>query len=321
MHKHFLIKAAGGQSPLLLETYLSNHIRHYNPELVLQYLSEQRILVNDTPVTVGYRVCPGDEIFVLQPYSNYRKEPKPQAIALEILYEDENLIVVNKPAGMAIHPGLGTYEGTLLNALLHHLDGQKPFFVHRLDKHTSGPLVIAKDQETATMLKNCFALQKPLRIYEALAWGTFGQTSGTVDIPIGRNPDKPESIEASPKHLFGKPAITHFKIKKTFKQATWLELKLTTGRTHQIRVHLQYMGHSVINDTRYPCEHSFHECSLEMGSLSPHHMLSSTLLGFEHPHKHIMLEFKVEPPANFKEALKLLEKQSQSGEKNESISF
>jgi len=239
----------------------------------------------------------------------------PENIPLEVLFEDEYLIIINKPAGLVVHPAPGNYTGTLVNAILHHcpdLKGigseKRPGIVHRLDKGTSGVMVIAKNQKTHEGLVNLFSVHDIERKYEALSFGHPKQMNGTIQSTIGRHPTNRLKMAANVTN--GKKAVTHFKVLKNFNQCSWVELKLETGRTHQIRVHLsQILQTPILCDPLYGNEQNLKKISnpaAEILSGYPHQLLHAKELGFIHPITKESLHFISPPPLIFQNTLKAL---------------
>jgi len=265
----------------------------------------------------SYRVGPGERIEIFfrdQPPSDVR----PEAIPLEIIYEDADLLVVNKPQGMVTHPAHGHFSGTLVNALLHHLglrdpgETIRPGIVHRLDKGTSGLLVVAKSEWIHRQLTEQFAAREVSRLYSALVWGRFKQTEGVIDAPLGRHPGDRKRFAVVRRG--GKTAVTTFRVVESFVETSLLSLRLKTGRTHQIRAHLEHQGHPVFGDPTYGGRHKrlagfsgarrkFYDDLLgQIGDVALH----AQTLGFVHPRQGEGLEFSVPPPANFTKILTLL---------------
>lgn len=245
------------KQPIPLPRYLMHNQRGYNKQKVSLLMHKKWVLVNDVASGEDAMVKNGDEIKITSPYTIHDKIIA-EDIPLEILCETPHWLVVNKPAGMACHGGLGSYWGTLLNALSHHFkvtgqhDVLKNGLVHRLDKHTSGLMVIAKTKVALDFLSAQFKHKTAGRKYHALVYGNVGPGEGTINIPIGRNPKNHLDIRAYPDESHGKTAITHYKVIKRLDGFTLLECVLETGRTNQIRIHLQYIGHSIVGDKRYP---------------------------------------------------------------------
>jgi len=279
-----------------------------NPDLsrshIQKLISREMVTVNEQPVKANYRVRAGDRVRLCLPPP---REPVVEAedIPLDIYYQDGDLVVVNKPRGMVVHPAEGNYSGTLVNALLHHcrdLSGingvLRPGIVHRLDKDTSGLLVAAKNDAAHLELARQLKERLVTRRYLALAHGNFKEDAGTVDAPIGRHPRDRQRMAVVARG--GRAAVTHYRVKRRFGQYTLLELKLETGRTHQIRVHLTYLGHPLVGDLKY-------------GPPKPHfglngQFLHAFLLGFTHPRTGAYMEFSAPLPEVLQQVLDALEK-------------
>ena len=241
-------------SPLRIDRYLAEKLEGLSRSRVQQLIEKAHVLVNGEPVKPSHQIRPGEHIEVTVP------EPEPtdvvaQDIPLEILYEDEYLLVLNKPAGMVVHPAFGHSEGTLVNALLHHcrnlsgIGGElRPGIVHRLDKDTSGLMVVAKDDVTHRELSRQFSERSIDRTYLAVVWGHFSEKEGRIETFYGRSPTNRKKMAVLPE---GKLAITNYRVKEELPLISLVELKLGTGRTHQIRVHMAYLGHPVLSDYVY----------------------------------------------------------------------
>jgi len=287
-----------------LDKYLMGKV-NYSRNKIQRLVKEQKVLVNDETVKNNYLVRQNDVILILE---EKEKEIKPEDITLNIIYEDDDLLVVNKPSGMIVHPTIGVHSNTLVNALLNHcsnlstLNGEfRPGIVHRLDKDTSGLLLIAKNNDTHLILIDQFKYNKIKRHYLALIHGIIKHEKGTIDAPIGR--DDVDRRKMTVTNINAKKAITHFKVLERFKKATLIECQLVTGRTHQIRVHLKYINHPLVNDPIYGEEKDY----LGFGQV-----LHAHLLGFYHPKTKKYLEFEVKPPTIFN---KIIDKYQEEGGK------
>jgi 23S rRNA pseudouridine1911/1915/1917 synthase len=274
-----------------------------NPDLsrshIQRLIAEQQVTVNGEPARSSYRVKPGDEVVLKIPLPR-ELEVVPENIPLDIYYEDGDVVVVNKPRGMVVHPAEGNYSGTLVNALLYHcrdLSGvngvMRPGIVHRLDKDTSGLIMVAKNDFTHLELARQLKDRRVTRRYTALAHGNFKEDRGTVDAPIGRHPRDRQRMAVVSRG--GRHAVTHYMVKERFGQYTLLELKLETGRTHQIRVHMAYLGHPLVGDLKY-------------GPARPHfglqgQFLHAATLGFHHPRRGEYLEFTAPLPGELADIL------------------
>ena len=244
------------QDPLRIDKFLLNRIENATRNKLQQAIEEAMVLVNDKPVKPNYKIKPGDDILVYETRKPESTEIIPEELPLDINYEDDDMLIINKPAGMVVHPGCGNYTGTLVNGLSHYLkkdDNELPRIglVHRIDKNTSGIIVIAKTEEAMANLAAQFKNHTAHRRYIALVWGDMEEDEGTVVAHIGRHQRYRKIMDAYPDGDYGKEAITHYKVIERFNYVTLLELRLETGRTHQIRVHMKHIGHPLFNDSTY----------------------------------------------------------------------
>jgi 23S rRNA pseudouridine1911/1915/1917 synthase len=258
LYEHYRFTADRNQSLLRIDKFLIDRISHTSRNRIQLAAEAGCVLVNGQAVKSNYRVRPLDVITIVMSRPIYDNTIVPENIPLCIVYEDEELLVVNKPAGLVVHPGHGNYTGTLVNALAYHLkdnpdynpEDQSVGLVHRIDKNTSGLLVIAKRPETKTHLSRQFFNKTTQRKYVALVWG-IPDNEGIIEGSIGRDPHDRMKMTVFPDGKQGKTAVTHYKILERFGYVSEIECRLETGRTHQIRVHLKYIGHPVFNDERY----------------------------------------------------------------------
>jgi len=256
LHEHYSFEASKGQEPLRVDKFLMNFIENATRNKIQAAAKEGNIWVNQKPVKSNYKVKAGDKVQVMFEHPPYENLLVPEDIPLNIVYEDEVLLVVNKPAGMVVHPGHGNYSGTLVNALLYHFkdlplnSDSRPGLVHRIDKDTSGLLVVAKTAEAMTHLSRQFFDKTSTREYIALAWGVFSEASGTIEGHIGRSLKNRLQMDVFEDESFGKPAITHYKVLEDLRYVSLIQCQLETGRTHQIRAHMKHIGHPLFNDER-----------------------------------------------------------------------
>lgn len=288
------------QQPLRIDSYLADKLS-ISRSKVQKLIKEDKVQVNGKNINANYLVKANDEIAINDDL-NYEITIEPENIPLDVIYEDNDLMVINKESGMVVHPAPGHYTKTLVNALLYRFNisktsNMRPGIVHRLDKDTSGLMLVAKNEETHEKLASMIANKEVERHYLAITEGVIKSDTGTIDAPIGRDPNNRQKMQVT--DVNAKNAITHFKVLERFKKNTLIECILETGRTHQIRVHLAYIGYPILNDPTY----SKGKCS-EFGQ-----MLHSTSIKFKHPRTNEELYFKVEPPQEFKDKLKELEEE------------
>ncbi len=310
LFEHYRFVASKGQEPLRVDKFLMNFIENATRNKIQQAAKQGHIWVNGSIVKQNYKVKAGDEVKVMFEHPPYEFLLTPEDIPLDIVYEDDTLLVVNKPAGMVVHPGHGNYSGTLINALVHHFENlpknssERPGLVHRIDKDTSGLLVIAKTEAAMSHLAQQFFEKSSEREYVALVWGNVDDDEGTVEGHIGRNPKNRLQMMVFPEGDQGKEAITHYRVLERFGYVTLVACKLETGRTHQIRVHMKYIGHTLFNDERYGGDKilkgttftkykQFVENAFKVLSRQALH---AKTLGFEHPVSGEFMRFDSELP-------------------------
>ena len=290
----------GGQR---LDVFLTESLPEYSRSRLQSMIKEGEITVNGRTVKAGFKLSAGDQI-MLQHREVVPMEAAAQDIGLDIIYEDKDIIVINKPQGMVVHPAAGHYDGTLVNALLHHcgdLSGVggviRPGIVHRIDKDTSGLLVAAKNDAAHIGLSAQWKVHSIKRVYHAILHGMIAENCGDIDAPIGRHPRDRKKMAVEPKN--GKPAITHYRVleRLPFAQCTYTQLELETGRTHQIRVHMSHLGYPVVGDPLYGPKKSPYLKRLNGQALH------AKVLGFEHPITGKYLEFDSDLPDYFRELL------------------
>lgn len=297
LHEHFAFDIDVGQEPLRIDKFLMNRIENATRNKIQKAAKEGFIRVNGEIVKSSYKVKKGDKIRILFTHPPYENLLTPEEIDLNIEFEDDSIIVINKPSGMVVHPGHGNYSGTLINALLFHFDNlpnnssNRPGLVHRIDKDTSGLLVIAKTEKSMTILAKQFFKKSVEREYYALVWGDLKDDEGEINAPIGRNPKNRLQMIVYENIEGGKDAVTNYKVIERFGYVTLVSCKLKTGRTHQIRVHMKYIGHTLFNDERYGGDkilkgtvYSKYKQFVEnCFNIIPRQALHAKTLGFIHP--------------------------------------
>ena len=310
LFEHYSFTAAVGQEPLRIDKFLMNLIRNATRNKIQKAARDGNIRVNDKVVKQNYRVKPGDTVRVLFEHPPYEYQILPEDIPLKIVYEDDALLVVDKSPGMVVHPGHGNYSGTLVNALANHFGNlplnadNRPGLVHRIDKDTSGLLVIAKTERAMTHLARQFFDKTTEREYVALVWGNVEAEQGTVEGAIGRNPKNRLQMQVFPEGDQGKPAVTHYEVLERFRYVTLVSCRLETGRTHQIRVHMKYLGHPLFNDARYGGDRILKGTSFSKYrqfvenafKILPRQALHARTLGFTHPVSQERLFFQADIP-------------------------
>lgn len=310
MHEHHRFEAGKGQQPLRVDKFLMNLIEGITRNKVQTAAEEGRILVNDLAVKSNYKVKPLDVVSVVFQHPSYQQLLVPEDIPIDIVYEDDQLLVVNKPVGMVVHPGHGNYSGTLVNALAFHFENlpmnssERPGLVHRIDKDTSGLLVVAKTDLAMDYLTKQFAAKTSEREYVALVWGNIEEDEGTIEGNIDRHETNRMQMAVYPDGEKGKPAVTHFKVLERFGYVTLISCNLETGRTHQIRAHLKYIGHTLFNDERYGGNMilkgttftKYKQFVDNCFKVLPRQALHAKTLGFEHPITKEFMRFNTEVP-------------------------
>ena len=308
LFEHFRLEVDAGQAPVRIDRYMSEHMEDTSRSRVQQAIKEGYVTVNGEPAKANYAVRPGDVISFSMPYRRRGLDIVAQDIPVDIVYEDEDVLVVDKPAGMVVHPGHGHYEGTLINALSHHLgisqgpeaeDERMGILVHRIDKDTSGLLAVAKNPESQLKLAKQFFDHSIDRRYVAVVWGDLPEDEGTIDGDIGRDPGDRLRFKVVGEGREGKHAVTHYRVLERFGFVTFVECRLETGRTHQIRVHMSSIGHPIFNDARYGGSEirkgtiytKYRQFIANCFELCPRQALHAQILGFEHPRTRQQLRF------------------------------
>jgi 23S rRNA pseudouridine1911/1915/1917 synthase len=319
LFEHYHFKASKGQEPLRVDKFLMNFIENASRNKIQKAAKNGNIFVNAETVKPNHKVKAGDEVKVLMAYPPYENLLEPENIPIEIVYEDDELLVVNKSAGMVVHPGHGNYSGTLINALVYHFDNlpkntsNRPGLVHRIDKDTSGLLVVAKTEEAMTDLSKQFFHKTSQREYLALVWGDVAEDEGTIEGNIGRHPKNrlQNMVYEGDKAEDGKPAVTHFKVIERFGYVTLVSCTLETGRTHQIRVHMKYIGHTLFNDARYGGDKILKGTSFSKYKqfvencfkVLPRQALHAKTLGFRHPKTKELMSFSTDIPKDMQNCI------------------
>ncbi|WP_322550592.1 RluA family pseudouridine synthase [Flavobacterium psychraquaticum] len=310
LHEHYRFEASKGQSALRVDKFLMNLIENTTRSKIQNAIDAGAVLVNDAAVKSNYKVKAGDIVRVVLTHPTYEQLLKPENIALDIVYEDDQLLVVNKPAGMVVHPGHGNYSGTLVNALAFHFENlpmnssERPGLVHRIDKDTTGLLVVAKTEHAMAYLSKQFAEKTSEREYVALVWGNIEEDEGTIEGNIDRHLVNRMQMAVFLDEEKGKPAVTHFKVLERFGYVTLVSCQLETGRTHQIRVHMKHIGHTLFNDERYGGNlilkgttfTKYKQFVDNCFKTLPRQALHAKTLGFEHPTTKEFMRFNTEIP-------------------------
>ena len=312
LHEHYHFVASSGQDPLRIDKFLMNFIENSTRNKIQGAIKDGSVRVNGDIVKSNYKVKPEDDIRVLLNHPPHENLLVAENIPLDIVYEDDTLVVVNKPAGMVVHPGHGNYSGTLINALIYHFENlpnnssERPGLVHRIDKDTSGLLVIAKTEYAMSYLSAQFAAKTSEREYVAIAWGNFTESSGTIEGNIGRHPKNrlQNTVWEGDDADKGKPAVTHYEVMEDLGYVSMIKCKLETGRTHQIRVHLKHIGHTLFNDERYGGDRilkgtnftKYKQFVDNCFKILPRQALHAKTLGFEHPATKEWMSFSSDIP-------------------------
>lgn len=319
LYEHYSFTVEKGQKPLRIDKYLMNFIENATRNKIQAAAKDGSIYVNGTSVKSNYKVKPFDEIRVLLSHPPHEYLLVGEDIPIDIVYEDDELLVVNKPAGMVVHPGHGNYSGTLINALIYHFDNlpknsnDRPGLVHRIDKDTSGLLVVAKTENAMAHLANQFAEKTSEREYLAIVWGNMEADEGTIEGNIGRHPKNrlQNTVFFGDDAHKGKPAVTHYKVLERLGYVTLVSCKLETGRTHQIRVHMKYIGHTIFNDERYGGERilkgttftKYKQFVDNCFKILPRQALHAKTLGFKHPKTGKWMSFTSETPNDMQQCI------------------
>lgn len=319
LYEHHAFRVVKGQQPLRIDKYLMNFIENATRNKIQAAAKDGSIFVNDVPVKSNYKVKPNDQITVKFEHPPHENLLIAEDIPIDVVYEDDDLLVVNKPSGMVVHPGHGNYSGTLINALIFHFENlpnnssDRPGLVHRIDKDTSGLLVVAKTEHAMAHLSNQFAKKTSEREYVALVWGNMDEDEGTIEGHIGRHPKNrlQNTVYEGDDIDKGKPAVTHYKVIERLGYVTLVSCKLETGRTHQIRVHMKHIGHTLFNDERYGGERilkgttftKYKQFVDNCFKILPRQALHAKTLGFEHPTTGEFMRFESEVPEDIQQCI------------------
>jgi 23S rRNA pseudouridine1911/1915/1917 synthase len=318
LYERLSITVDRGQEPLRIDKFLQNRMENATRNKIQQAIDQGLVMVNGNAIKSNYKIRPGDQIIFYSESTSESFEVVPEKMDLDIRYEDEDVLVIAKKPGMVVHPGCGNYSGTLVNGIAWYLKQQQPELtehelprfglVHRIDKNTSGLLLLAKSEKASLDLANQFYEHTVDRKYVALVWGDFEQDEGTITGHVGRHQRFRKIMDVYPDGEHGKEAVTHYTVLERFKYVTLVECRLETGRTHQIRVHMQHIGHPLFNDDTYGGDrivkgtvYSKYKTFVEnCFALCPRHALHAQTLGFTHPRSRKRLLFTSEIPDDMK---------------------
>ena len=316
LYERFSFKIDNGQEPLRIDKFLANRIEKATRNKLQQAINAGMVLVNGKDIRPNYKVKPQDEIIIYSDLSPEETDVAPENLPLNIAFEDDDLMIINKPAGMVVHPGSGNYSGTLLNGVAYYLRQKNPAIseetlprfglVHRIDKNTSGLLVLAKTDVAMRQLARQFFDHTVKRQYVALVWGDMQEDEGTIVAHVGRHLRFRKLFEAYPEGDHGKEAITHYKVIERFGYVTLVSCILETGRTHQIRVHMKHIGHPLFSDDFYGGDKivkgtvytKYKQFVDNCFAICPRQALHAKTLGFVHPKTNEEIYFNTELPAD-----------------------
>jgi 23S rRNA pseudouridine1911/1915/1917 synthase len=332
LFEHYKFVIDKGQEPIRIDKFLVSHIAHSTRTRIQHTADAGNILVNGKPVKSSYKVKGNDIVTIVLAFPPKEINILPENIPVNIVYEDKDLIVINKKAGMVVHPAHGNYTGTLVNALLYYLNGKdaslkaklddqnsvRPGLVHRLDKETSGLMIVAKNEFALAKLAKEMYDRKISRRYQALIWGETKEREGTVNVHVGRSLKDRKKMAAFEDGTHGKIAITHYKTLESYKYVSLIECKLETGRTHQIRVHMKYIGNTVFGDKDYggdkvlknSANTGFKQFVEECFRICSRQALHAKYLSFTHPTTNILMEFASDLPDDMKKIVEMWKNKS-----------
>ena len=328
LFEHFRFDVPKGQLLLRIDKFLMNLIPNATRNKIQNAATAGDIYVNDVPVKSNYRVKPLDIVRIMLTHPPFENRVDPENIPLDIVYEDDTLLLINKPANFVVHPGHGNYTGTLVNALAYHFDNlpmnssERPGLVHRIDKDTTGLLVIAKTEAAMTHLAKQFEAKTSEREYVAMVWGTVKEDEGTIEGNIARHVKDRMQMSVFEDPTIGKHAVTHYKVLERFGYVTLVSCILETGRTHQIRVHMKHIGHPIFNDERYGGNlilkgttfTKYKQFIDNCFKVLPRQALHAKTLGFIHPTTGEMMRFDTELPQDMQECIEKWRNYSKSHE-------
>lgn len=319
LFEHHRIVVDGGQALLRIDKFLMARLPNVTRTKIQDGIHHEFVRVNDKPVKPNYKVHPNDVVTVLFPEAPRDTEVVPENIPLDIVFEDEYLLVINKPPGMVVHPAYNNWTGTVVNALAYHFqqlpqmpgNEGRPGLVHRIDKDTSGLLVIAKTDRAMTHLAKQFFDHTIERTYWAIVWGVPDPPEGTINVPVGRSPKDRRITIAFPEGDFGRHAVTHYKLLQDLRYVSVVECRLETGRTHQIRAHMKHIGHTLFNDATYGGNQvlkgtvfsKYKQFVENCFKVIPRQALHAKTLGFTHPATNEKMCFDSALPDDFKNAI------------------
>lgn len=320
LFEHFRMEVDKGQESVRIDKYLSEHLQHSSRNRIQKAADAGSIRVNDKPVKSNYKVRPGDVITLMLDQPRHDTTIQPEEIPLDVVYEDDQLMVIDKPAGLVVHPGVGNFHGTLVNAIAWHLRNLPSYdpndpevgLVHRIDKDTSGLLVVAKTPEAKSDLGLQFFNKTTHRSYNALVWANFVEEEGRIEGNIARDPkDRLRMTVLPPDSELGKPAVTHYRVMERFGYVTLVECILETGRTHQIRAHMRHIGHPLFGDERYggmeilrgERSSTYKAYIQNCFKLCPRQALHARTLGFVHPVTKQQMDFTSPWPSDMEQLI------------------
>jgi 23S rRNA pseudouridine1911/1915/1917 synthase len=317
LFEHYRFVSAKGQTIVRVDKFLMQLIENATRNKIQQAATAGNIFANGIPVKSNYKVKPNDVITVMLSHPPFDNTILPENIPLDIIYEDASLLLINKPAGLVVHPGHGNYTGTLVNALAFHFENlpknssERPGLVHRIDKDTTGLLVIAKTEKAMTHLAKQFEDKTTEREYVAIVWGNVKEDEGTIEGNLARHPKDRMQMSVYEDPLIGKPAITHYKVLERFGYVTLVSCILETGRTHQIRAHMKHIGHPLFNDERYGGHlilkgttfTKYKQFVENCFKILPRQALHAKTLGFEHPESKEFMRFNTQIPEDMENCI------------------